>query len=104
MTITIHITDQPDGNVLVQTTAGKLIPKAGLTPATALAHRLLTSVPSTTQIRYFHNDHKAIDLVRQLLDPEGLGYSVTEEVRRRAAEVLSTTGQHWQHADPEAAA
>lgn len=103
MTITIHITDQPDGSVLVQTTAGTLIPKIKLTPAKAVAYQLLTSLPTGITVHYWHDDDKAIKLVRQLLDPEGFGFSVTEEVRRRAAEVLATTGEQWHHADQGAA-
>lgn len=104
MTITIHITDQPDGSVLVQTTAGTYAPKIKLTPAKAIAYQLLNSLPTGIKVHHWHAEEKAINLVRQLLDPEGFGFSVTEEVRRRAAEVLATTGEQWHHFDPEAAA
>lgn len=98
-TITIHLTDQHDGSILVQTTAGNLLPKTQLTPALAIAHQLLQGLPAGIPVTYWHNNDRAIDLVRQLLDPEGFGYSVTEEVRRAAARVLATTDEYWHHAE-----
>ncbi len=100
-TITIHITDQPEGSVLVQTTANNMLPRAKLTPALAIAYQLLQGLPAGIPVMYWHNDDKAIDLVRKLLDdgPDGFSHNVSEEVRRAAARVLATTGEHWHHAE-----
>lgn len=103
-TITIHISNQPNGDILVQTSAGTMVPNLKLNPALSLAYQMLTGLPKGIKVHYWHDEDKAIDLVRQLLDPEGFGFSVTEEVRRAAAQVLATTGHHWHHADQEAAA
>lgn len=105
-TITIlHITDQPDGSILVQTTAGTYIPKQQATPARTLAYQWLTGLPPEVRVQYWHDQDKAIELVRELLHPEGYYHAVEPQVRRTAQRVLETTGEHWQSPiDAEAAA
>ena len=94
-TITIHISNQPNGDIWVQTTAGTLTPNLKLNPALSLAYQMLSGLPEGIKVHYWHDDDKAVELVRQLLDPEGFGYSVTPEVRRAAADVLGITHRNW---------
>lgn len=88
-TITIHITDAPDGSIAVLTTAAQPIPGARLTPAEALATDVLaTCIHRARSVSYWQGKDHALALVRELLDPDGFGYSVTPEVRNRARDVL----------------
>lgn len=88
-TITIHITDEPGGGIAVLTTAGTPLPGARLTPAEALATDVLaTCAHRAGGVRYWHGKDRALALLRELLDPEELGYEVTPQVRQRARDVL----------------
>lgn len=93
--ITIRVSNQPNGDILVQTTAGTLTPNLRLNPALSLACQMLASLPKGIKVHYWHDEDKAVELVRQLLNPEGFGYSVTHEVRRAAADVLGITLRNW---------
>lgn len=88
-TISIHIIDQPDGSVFVYTTDGSPLPGQRLSPAQALAMDLLTQCTHRAkQVRYWHGKDKALELVRELLDPDQYGYAVSAEVNRAARRVL----------------
>ncbi|MBF9263916.1 hypothetical protein [Paracidovorax cattleyae] len=87
---TIHIMDTPGGGVTVLTTAGEPIPGSSCTPAQTLATQVLgTCVLRASDVRYWQGKDRALDLVRQLTDPEDFGHAVTAEVRQRACEVLA---------------
>lgn len=87
---TIHIMDTPGGGVTVLTTAGEPIQGAPRTPAMSLAEQVLgTCVLRASDVRYWQGKDRALDLVRQLTDPEDFGHAVTAEVRQRACEVLA---------------
>lgn len=93
-TITIHITDEPGGGVAVLTTAGTPLPGMRLSPAEALATDVLaTCAHRAGGVRYWHGKDRALDLVQEILDPEGFGYCVTAEVHARAREVLDRSGR-----------
>jgi len=86
---TIHIIDQPCGGVMVYTTAGTPLPGQRLTPGQALATDLITQCTHrASDVRYWHGEDKAIALVRELLNPDEYGYSVSPEVHRAARRVL----------------
>lgn len=88
-TITIHITDIAGGGVTVLTTAGTPLPGLRLTPAEALATDLLnTCARRASDVHYWQGKDRALDLVQELINPDELGYAVTDTVRRRASAVL----------------
>ena len=88
-TTTIHIIDQPGGGVMVYTTAGTPLPGQRLTPAQALATDLLNQCARrASDVRYWHGKDKALALVRDLLDPDQYGYSVSHEVHQAARRLL----------------
>lgn len=88
-TTTLHIIDLPGGGVMVYTTAGTPLPGQRLTPGQALATDLLNECSHrASDVRYWHGKDKAIELVRELLDPDQYGYSVSAEVSRAARRVL----------------
>ena len=95
-TTTIHVIDQPGGGVMVYTTAGSPLPGQRLTPGQALATDLLNlCTHRASDVRYWHGKDKAMELVRDLLDPDQYGYAVGPEVHRAARRLLGmpTTGQ-----------
>ena len=86
---TLHIIDQPGGGVLVYTTAGTPLPGQRLTPGQALATDLLNQCTHrASDVRYWHGRDKAMELVRDLINPDEFGYSVPPEVARAARSVL----------------
>lgn len=88
-TITIHVVDHPDGLLTVLTTATAPIPGARLSRAQALGLQMLTTAGrETPHVHYWQRRDKALDLVQDLLDPDGFGYAVTQEVRNAARTVL----------------
>ena len=88
-TITIHIIDQPGGGVMVYTTGGAPIPGQRLTPGHALATDLLNlCTHRASDVRYWHGRDKAMELVRDLINPDQYGYAVSSEVARAARRVL----------------
>ncbi|MDP3228370.1 MAG: hypothetical protein Q8N13_10400 [Acidovorax sp.] len=88
-TTTLHIIDQPGGGVIVYTTAGTPLPGQRLTPGQALATDLLNECTHrASDVRYWHGKDKAMELVSDLVDPDGFGYAVTSEVHRAACRVL----------------
>ena len=94
-TTTIHIIDQPGGGVMVYTTAGTPLPGPRRSPAEALATALLKGcTPRATEVRYWHGKDKAMELVRDLVDPDQYGYAVSPEVHRAASRLL---GPHIPH-------
>lgn len=87
---TIHIMDTPGGGVTVLTTAGQPIPGASCTPAQALASQVLDACEHTaSDVRFWQGKDPALQLVQELVDPEGFGHAVTQEVRLRACDVLA---------------
>lgn len=92
-TITITIVDLPDGSVSVRTDAERPLVGRGVTVAEALAMELLgTAFKRNAEVVYDPHQVPAISLALELLDPEGLGFSVTAEVRNRARDVLGRPG------------
>lgn len=90
-TTTIHIIDQPGGEIMVYTTAGTPLPGQRLTPGQALATDLLnTCTHRASDVRYWHGKDKAMELVRDLVDPDQYGYAVGPEVHRAAIRLLGT--------------
>lgn len=90
-TTTIHIIDQPGGGIMVYTTAGTPLPGQRLTPGQALATDLLNvCTHRASDVRYWHGKDKAMELVRDLVDPDQYGYAVGPEVHRAAARLLGT--------------
>lgn len=88
-TTTIHIIDQPCGGVMVYTTAGTPLPGQRLSPGQALATDLLNlCTHRASDVRYWHGKDKAMELVRELVDPDQYGYSVSAEVHRAACRLL----------------
>lgn len=88
-TITIHITDAPGGGVTVLTTAGQPFPGERLTPAQALATDLLnTCVRQASDVRYWGERDRALELVNDLLTPDQYGWSVNRDVHNAARRVL----------------
>lgn len=88
-TITITITDLAAAHVSVCTDASPPAVGRGVTPAEALAMELLgTAFKRGAYVIYDKHQVPAIALALELLDPEGLGFAVTSEVRDRAREVL----------------
>ena len=86
---TIHLIDQPGGGITVCTTAGTPHPGQRLTPGQALATDLLRECTHrASDVRYWHGRDKAMELVRDLINPDGFGYSVPPEVARAARSVL----------------
>ena len=86
-TLTIVLTDLPKGKgVTVQTDAG--VPCVGQprTPAEALAMDLLRTCKAQASAVQYGNESATLagELLRDLLDPEMLGYAVPPEVRDRA--------------------
>lgn len=87
--LTITITDLPAGHVSVCTDASPPMIGCGVTPAEALAMELLgTAYKRGAHVVYDKHQVPAIALALELLNPEGLGFAVTSEVRDRAREVL----------------
>lgn len=90
-TTTIHIIDQPGGGIMVYTTAGTPLPGQRLTPGQALATDLLNvCTHRASDVRYWHGKDKAMELVRELVDPDQYGYAVSAEVHRAASRLLGT--------------
>ncbi len=88
-TTTIHITDLPDGGIMVHTTAGSPLPGQRLTPGQALATDLLnTCTHRASDVRYWHGKDRALEFVESCLNPEGNGYAVNAYVRDQARHVL----------------
>ena len=88
-TTTLHIIDQPGGGVIVYTTAGTPLPGQRLTPGQALATDLLNQCTHrASDVRYWHGEDKALELVRELINPDQYGYAVSSEVARAARRVL----------------
>lgn len=86
---TIHIIDQPGGGVIVYTTGGAPIPGQRLTPGQALATDILNQCTHrASDVHYWQCRDQALELVRELLDPDQFGYAVSSEVRRAACRVL----------------
>ena len=92
-TITIHITDTAGGGVTVLTTAGMPLPGLRLTPAEALATDLInTCTHRASDVHYWQGKDRALELLQELVNPDELGYDVSETVRRRACVVLGRVG------------
>lgn len=92
-TITIHITDTAGGGVTVLTTAGTPLPGLRLTPAEALATDLInTCTHRASDVLYWQGKDRALELLQELVNPDELGYDVSETVRRRACVVLGRVG------------
>lgn len=90
-TTTIHIIDQPGGGIMVYTTAGTPLPGQRLTPGQALATDLLNvCTHRASDVRYWHGKDKAMELVRELVDPDQYGYAVSAEVHRATTRLLGT--------------
>lgn len=88
-TITITITDLAAAHVSVCTDASPPAVGRGVTPAEALAMELLgTAFRRGAHVVYDKHQVPAIALALELLDPEGLGFAVTAEVRDRARVAL----------------
>ena len=86
---TIHIIDQPGGGVTVCTTAGTPHPGQRLTPGQALATDLLRECTHrASDVRYWQGQDKAMALVLDLHDPEGLGYADKAALVAAASDVL----------------
>ena len=86
---TIHIIDQPSGAVMVYTTAGTPLPGQRLTPGQALATDLITQCTHrASDVRYWHGEDKALELVHDLLNPDQYGFAVTPEVHNAARSAL----------------
>lgn len=86
---TIHIIDQPCGAVMVYTTAGTPLPGQRLTPGQALATDLITQCTHrASDVRYWHGEDKALELVRDLVNPDQFAHAVSPEVHRAARRVL----------------
>lgn len=94
---TIHIHDLPGGGIMVYTTGGAPIPGQRLTPGQALATDLLNQCTHrASDVRYWHGRDKALELVRELIDPDQFGYACSGEVRRAACRVLGLPGSHME--------
>lgn len=88
-TITITLIDLPHAHVSVRTDAGRPTIGQGVTPAEALAMELLgTTFKRGAEVVYDARQVPALALARDLLDPDGFGFSVTNEVHDRARDVL----------------
>jgi hypothetical protein len=88
-TITLTITDLAAGHVSVCTDANPPAIGRGVTPAEAIAMELLgTAFKRGGHVVYDKHQVPAISLALELLDPEGLGFAVTSEVRDRARQAL----------------
>jgi hypothetical protein len=88
-TTTIHIIDQPNGGIMVYTTAGSPLPGQRLTPGQALATDLLNvCTHRASDVRYWHGKDRALEFVESCLNPEGNGYAVSAYVRDQARHVL----------------
>ncbi len=88
-TTTIHIIDQPGGGVMVYTTGGAPIPGQRLSPGQALATDLLNQCTHrASDVRYWHGADRALELVRDLINPDQYGHAVSPEVHRAARRVL----------------
>lgn len=88
-TTSIHIIEQPDGSVVVYTTAGSPLPGQRLTPGQALATDLLNQCTHRARdVRYWHGKDRALEFVESCLDPEANGYAVNAFVRDQARHVL----------------
>lgn len=87
--ITITLIDRPDGTVSVCTDGSPPLVGQGVSHSQALAMELLgTAFKRRAEVVYDASRVPAIALVRELLNPEGLGFAVTAEVRDRARDVL----------------
>lgn len=87
--ITITITDQGDAGVVVHTDAEPPQVGRGVSPAQAIAMELLgTAYKRGAEVIYDPQRVPSTALAREILDPEGFGFSVTSEVRDRARNVL----------------
>ncbi|MDP9891257.1 hypothetical protein J2W32_000354 [Variovorax boronicumulans] len=83
--VTITLIDQGQGRVSVRTDA--LPPKVGLgvSQAQGLAMEFLgTALKRGLEVVYDRNQVPLVSLAVELLDPEGLGFACTAEVRDRA--------------------
>lgn len=88
-TITLTIKDLAAGHVSVCTDANPPAVGRGVTPAEAIAMELLgTAFKRGGHVVYDKHQVPAIALALELLNPEGLGFAVTSEVRDRAREAL----------------
>lgn len=87
--ITITLTDRPDGTVRVCTDGSPPLIGQGISHSQALAMELLgTAFRRQAEVVYDAHQVPAIALAREMLNPEGLGFAVTPEVRDRARDVL----------------
>lgn len=94
-TTTIHIHDLPGGSVVVYTTAGAPILGQRLTPGQALATDLLNLCNHRAGgVSYWHGRDKAMELVRDLINPDQFGYAVSAEVHAAARRVLGLPVTH----------
>lgn len=99
-TITITITRVGPAEVQAESNLPTPRPGAPLSPQAATALDLLQQVakqPACRRVVYDASDvdpeaQGCIDLVRELLRPEGYGYSVTAEVRNAARRALGIKG------------
>mgnify|MGYP003576761024 FL=1 len=88
-TINITLIDRPDGTVRVCTDGSPPLVGQGVSHSQALAMELLgTAFKRGAEVVYDAHQGPAIALALELLDPEGLGFAVTSEVRDRAREAL----------------
>jgi hypothetical protein len=88
-TITITLVDCADGLVSVHTDASPPRIGEGVSQAQGLAMDLLsTASKRRAAVVYDANRIPALALAREMLNPEGLGFAVTAEVRDRARDVL----------------
>ncbi|MBO9647387.1 MAG: hypothetical protein J7605_02670 [Variovorax sp.] len=91
--ITITITDLADAEIRVTTDAQAPTVGTAVSPAQAIAMELLgIAFKRGCFVVYDAKRVPAIALALELLDPEGLGFAVTPEVRDRARVVLGRPG------------
>lgn len=87
--ITITLTDLPEAQVQISTDAERPVVGSGVSPAGAIAMELLgTAFKRGCHVIYDAKEVPLIALALELIDPDGFGFSVTQEVRDRARRVL----------------
>ncbi|MFN3375605.1 MAG: hypothetical protein ACK40S_03520 [Burkholderiaceae bacterium] len=92
-TVTIHLVPGPAGSVTALTTLGTPHPRVPTTTAEALGHAMLAEMGhALSDVRYWHAQDQALALVRDLINPEAFGYSVSAEVHAAARRVLGVQG------------
>ena len=99
--IIIAISADDEGRVALTTNLPRPVPGRGLNTEDAAALELLRMaqhLPNLETTTYDANHlapdvSEAFDLIRELINPDGFGYSVTAEVGNAARRVLQIKGQ-----------